>query len=261
MGCIDMTKILKIKDVNIGEGIPKIAVPLVGKDDVELIEEIKQLKGSKFDIVEWRVDYYKNVEDVNAVRNILEKIRSILPNKPILFTFRTKKEGGERDITVEYYVKLNCEVCKTKQIDLVDVELFTGNDFASEIVETAHSNGIKVVMSNHDFFKTPSKEEIVSRLINMMELNADIPKIAVMPQNEADVLTLLCATNEMKERYSDQPIITMSMSSIGVISRLCGETFGSVLTFGAAKKASAPGQIGIEDLNRILEILHKTQKS
>ena len=44
MGCIDMTKILKIKDVNIGEGIPKIAVPLVGTDDLELVEEAKQLK-------------------------------------------------------------------------------------------------------------------------------------------------------------------------------------------------------------------------
>lgn len=253
-----MTKIVKVKDVNIGEGIPKIAVPLVGTDDMELIEEIKQLEGIKFDVVEWRVDYYKNVEDVNAVKSVLEKIRSILPNTPILFTFRTKKEGGEKEVSNEYYVKLNCEIAKTKKVDLVDIELFTGDNFVKEVVEIAHSNGVKVVISNHDFFKTPAKEEIVSRLRKMIELKADLPKIAVMPQSEDDVLTLLCATNEMKQKHSDQPIITMSMSGIGVISRLCGEFFGSVLTFGAAKKASAPGQIGVEDLNTVLQIIHRS---
>ena len=254
-----MTKIVEVKNVKIGEGIPKVAVPIVGTNNVELIKEVKGLKGIKLDIVEWRVDFYENVENIEKVKEILAEIRAILTHTPILFTFRTKKEGGEREVPVEYYVKLNCEIAKTKQVDLVDVELFTGDDYVQEVVETAHANGVKVVMSNHDFFKTPEKEEIVSRLTKMTKLNADLPKIAVMPQREADVLTLLCATNEMKEKYTDQPIITMSMAGMGVISRLCGEFFGSALTFGAAKKASAPGQIGVEDLNTVLQILHKSK--
>lgn len=253
-----MTKIVEVKNVKIGEGIPKIAVPIVGTNNAELIEEVKGLKGIKLDIVEWRVDFYENVEDIEKVKEILAEIRAILTHTPILFTFRTKKEGGEREVPVEYYVKLNCEIAKIKQVDLVDVELFTGDDYVQEVVETAHANGVKVVISNHDFFKTPEKEEIVSRLTKMTELNADLPKIAVMPQSEEDVLTLLCATNEMKQKYANQPIITMSMAGMGVISRIAGEFFGSVLTFGAAKKASAPGQIGVEDLNTVLEILHKS---
>ena len=254
-----MSKIVEVKNVKIGQGIPKIAVPIVGTNNAELIEEAKGLKELNFDIVEWRVDFYEDVEDIEKVKEILSEIRIILSHTPILFTFRTKNEGGEREVPIEYYVKLNCEIAKTKKIDLVDVELFTGDVFVKEVVETAHSNGVKVVMSNHDFSKTPSKEQIVLRLIKMKELNADLPKIAVMPQNEADVLTLLSATNEMKQKYSDQPIITMSMAGMGVISRLCGEFFGSALTFGAAKKASAPGQIGVEDLNTVLQILHKSK--
>ena len=253
-----MSNIVEVRNVKIGEGIPKITVPVVGTNNVELIEEVKGLKGIKLDIVEWRVDFYENVEDIEKVKEILSEIRKVLADTPILFTFRTKKEGGEREVPVEYYVKLNCEIAKTKMVDLVDVELFTGDNFVREVVETAHANGVKVVMSNHDFFKTPAKEEIVSRLTKMTELNADLPKIAVMPQSEADVLTLLCATNEMKQKYADQPIITMSMAGMGVISRLAGECFGSVLTFGAAKKASAPGQIAVEDLNTVLQILHKS---
>ncbi len=72
----------------------------------------------------------------------------------------------------------------------------------------------------------------------MQDMGADIPKIAVMPQSKRDVLTLLCATEEMVTDYADRPIITMSMAGTGVISRLCGEVFGSSMTFGAAKKAS-----------------------
>ncbi len=112
-------------------------------------------------------------------------------------------------------------------------------------------------MSNHDFHKTPAAEEIVQRLRKMQELDADIPKIALMPQCKTDVLTLLSATLEMHERYADRPIITMSMAKNGVISRLAGEVFGSAATFGAVKKASAPGQIAVTDLRTVLTILHQ----
>ena len=98
----------------------------------------------------------------------------------------------------------------------------------------------------------------MSRLRKMQELGADIPKIAVMPQNKRDVLTLLLATEEMTREYADRPIITMSMAGTGVISRLCGEVFGSALTFGAAKKASAPGQMEVHDLETVLGLLHKS---
>ena len=103
------------------------------------------------------------------------------------------------------------------------------------------------------------KDEIVRRLCKMQELGADIPKIAVMPTCRRDVLTLLCATEEMYTEHADRPIITMSMAGTGLISRLCGEVFGSALTFGAAKKASAPGQAAVNDLNNMLQFLHENQ--
>lgn len=90
-------------------------------------------------------------------------------------------------------------MAKSKLVDIVDVELFTGDEFVKEMIEVAHENGVKVIMSNHDFFKTPSKEEIVSRLCKMQELGADIVKIALMPEKEEDVLTVLSATLDMKK--------------------------------------------------------------
>ena len=79
-----------------------------------------------------------------------------------------------------------------------------------------------------------------------------MPTSRKLPTCRQDVLTLLSATLEMAETYADRPIITMSMSGTGVISRLTGEFFGSALTFGAAAKASAPGQIPVSELETVL---------
>lgn len=255
-----MKKIVTVKDVKLGEGIPKICVPIVGKTKEELVEEVAALKDISLDVVEWRVDFYENVEDIEKVKEVLADLRELLSNTPILFTFRSKKEGGEKEVSTSYYAQLNKEIAATKLVDLVDVELFTGDEIVKDIVEAAHASEVKVVMSNHDFFKTPSQEEIVSRLRKMQELGADLPKIAVMPQSQSDVLVLLSATNEMVQNYAEGPIITMSMAGTGVISRLAGEVFGSALTFGAAKKASAPGQIAVADLRTVLNILHNSVK-
>lgn len=186
----------------------------------------------------------------------MRKLREITGEIPLLFTFRTLQEGGEQAIDAVAYRELNEKAVRTKMADLIDVELSAGEKTVKSLIKTAHTFGVKVVVSNHDFEKTPSKEEIVARLQKMQELGADLPKIAVMPQCKKDVLTLLAATEEMTGNYADRPIITMSMAKDGVISRFCGEVFGSALTFGAAGQTSAPGQIEVEKLRGVLEIFH-----
>lgn len=252
-----MAKIVKVKDIRIGEGAPKICVPMVGETLEQLKEEAAYLRTLDLDIVEWRVDFFEHVEDLEQVRAALQEIRSILANIPLVFTFRSAREGGEKEISAASYVKLNRAIAETGQVDIIDVELFNEEADVKTLVEAAHQHKVAVIISNHDFHKTPPKEEIISRLRKAQELGGDLPKIAVMPTNTADVLTLLDATRTMAEEYADRPIITMSMAGKGVVSRLTGELFGSALTFGAAKKASAPGQIPVTELREILTVLHR----
>ncbi len=247
---------VRVRNIEIGAGIPKICVPIVGVTKEDIIAEAKTFDSIPVDVVEWRVDWFENVFEFDKVLDVLKDLREALGDIPLLMTFRTSKEGGEKAIENAAYAELNIKAAQSGYVDLVDVEVFTGDEVVKEIIEGAHNAGVKVVASNHDFFKTPAKEEIVSRLCKMQELGADIPKIAVMPQNKKDVLTLLAATEEMASEHADRPIITMSMAGTGVISRLCGEVFGSALTFGAAKKASAPGQMGVNDLSTVLGLLH-----
>lgn len=248
---------IEVRNLKIGEGIPKICVSIIGKTKEEILADAKALLETKADIAEWRADWYEEVENIEAVVQTAGALRQTLKDMPLIFTFRTAKEGGERAISMEDYEVLNLAVIKSGFADFVDVEVFIGEECAKRIIKEAHTYGTKVVASNHDFHKTPEKAELVRRLCYMQELDADIPKIAVMPQYKQDVLTLLEATVEMHEKYADRPIITMSMSGNGAISRISGEIFGSAVTFGAAKAASAPGQIEVNTLSKLLQNLHE----
>ncbi|MTH46910.1 type I 3-dehydroquinate dehydratase [Intestinirhabdus alba] len=246
-----------VKNLVIGEGAPKIIVSLMAKDLAGIKSEAQAYRDADFDILEWRVDHFSAATSAEAVLEALRAIRAAMPETPLLFTFRSANEGGEQALSPEDYLALNRAAVESGLVDMIDLELLTGDALIAAAVEHAHGNNVKVVMSNHDFHKTPPAEEIVNRLRKMQSLGADIPKIALMPENRSDVLTLLAATVQMHEQYADRPIITMSMSQTGVISRLAGEAFGSAATFGAVKKASAPGQISVGDLRSVLTILHQ----
>ena len=253
----DSMKPVIVRNVSIGEGMPKICVPIVGTTREEILKTAEEVLNTPADMVEWRVDWFESVLEMQKVVELSKEMREVLGEMPILFTFRTKAEGGELDPGIQSYAMLNQMMIASGNIDLVDVEVFSAESEAASIVEAAHKHGVKVVGSNHDFSKTPSKDEIVRRLCHMQSVGVDIPKIAVMPQSKKDVLTLLAATEEMVSEYADRPIVTMSMAGIGAVSRMLGETFGSAITFGALEKASAPGQIPVEELKKILEIMHK----
>lgn len=248
---------VQIRNVVIGEGMPKICAPIVGRTREEILLQAKELKAAGPDLAEWRADWFEKAGEKEELREMLELLRGELGELPLLVTFRTGQEGGEQEISLEEYEEFLSEVLASGQADLIDVELFMGEEFLSEIVEKVHREGIKVIASNHDFEKTPNTGEIVDRLCRMQKAGADLLKLAAMPRDPGDVLTLLAATWQMKECYARQPVITMAMGGRGIISRMAGEVFGSALTFGAVGKASAPGQVKVEELKAVLDLLHK----
>lgn len=247
---------VKLRDVEIGAGMPKIIVPIVAETAEAILEKAKEIMNYTFDFLEWRVDFYEDVLDTGKVLSTLKALRAVLGEKPILVTARTKEEGGAVELDADAYTALNTAIARSGDADIIDVQIFLGDEVVRENIDAIHAAGCKVVGSYHSFDGTPSKEELIRRLQKEQEMGADIPKIAVMPKCPADVIALLDATQEMHTKYADRPLITMSMGS-GVISRLCGEYFGSAATFGMIGQASAPGQIPTDQLSSVLSILHQ----
>lgn len=249
---------VKVGNIVLGEGMPKICVPIVGRTREEILCQAEKIHAIPADIVEFRGDWYDQAEDGMKLQELLRELKKILAQLPLLFTFRTGEEGGERDVTPQIYGRICRQAIASKAIDLLDVEASREKSMVEELIEAAHKANIPVIGSNHDFEKTPSREEIISRLCHMQEAGMDILKIAVMPRSREDVLTLLGATQEMNCCHGRCPVVTMSMGSLGAVTRLCGEVFGSVMTFGSASRASAPGQVPVEDLNEVLDIIHRS---
>ena len=223
-----------VRNIEIGSGMPKVCVPIVEKTREDILSTAKAICSTEADLVEWRADWYEDVSAFSEVIKTADMLRSILGETPLLFTFRSAREGGEKELSLESYATLLESVAKTGFVDLIDVEVFSGDDAVKNIIQTAHAHGVKVIASNHDFEGTPAREELVARLCKMQDLGADILKIAVMPQTRSDVLTLLSVTEEMSSLHTSRPVITMSMGRTGT-----------------------PGQIAIEDLKAGLRLLHK----
>ncbi len=246
-----------VRNVEIGAGMPKICVPIVGETREDILAEARAIRELPADLVEWRVDFLNNVSSLSllTVLTFLSELRNELGDLPLLFTFRTKREGGEKSISPQAYEELYKSILSSGLIDLIDVELFLGRDIVSRLVAKAHEHGVPVIVSNHDFKRTPPKEDILDRLEEMQELGADIAKIAVMPESTEDVEVLMDATATFT-KYASVPAIAMSMGELGLASRTTGERFGSAVTFGTAGKASAPGQLPATELKEILETVH-----
>lgn len=246
-----------VKNVKIGEGMPKVCLPIVGHTQYEIVSQAMTIASLKPDIVEFRIDWLDSMNDTVTVIEMLTQVRKMIGNLPLLYTFRTIEEGGLQEISTKHYIEINRLAIESGLIDMVDIELMVGDDIVKTIIECAKEHNVVVVMSNHDFVKTPDSEVLIERLEKMVELGADIPKIAMMPQENRDVLRLLDVTDRFHKKYPDIPFITMSMGGMGVISRLACEIFGSAVTFGCARMQSAPGQIEADELARVLHTVHK----
>ena len=251
-----MTEPIQIKNLCIGSGIPKICVPLTAAEEDALCVQAEKAAKAGADLIEWRADFFMGLKEKDKVIHMAEKLSKRLDGRPLLFTIRTDKEGGEVSLTEQEYETICLWAAESKAVDLVDVEVFSGN--RSALIDKLHETGVRVVASSHDFAKTESKEALVQRFLSMEKTGADILKIAVMPQSFSDTITLMDATL-LASAHTEKPLISMSMGSTGMVSRIAGESFGSAVTFGTVGEASAPGQLPIEELRNVLRLLHRPQ--
>ena len=251
---------VEIKGKIIGQGRTKICVPITGKTKEDILFQADCILSSEqvenIDIVEFRGDYFEGLQDMDALKDVLEILKDKFVNIILLFTIRSEAEGGEHlEFATPAIHDINAFVIENELADMVDVELFSGDEICNKLVAIAKEHGVHIIMSNHDFKTTPSVEEIVSRLTKMQSLGASVAKIAVMPENTVQVADLLKATSIMKELHHDTPVVSISMGQLGAISRVTGELFGSSITFATLEHSSAPGQLPVSKASQIMELL------
>ena len=210
-----------------------IAVSLTDENYREAIPKAKQLGA---DAIEYRIDGFIN-KDLKHCGDVISFGNS--SGLKAILTIRAKWEGGIEEVPnrVDYYTAL------TPLVDFVDIELRAEGEEKEEIRRLVKNNCKKLILSFHDFEKTPSEEELKEIFTQMVEEGADIAKVACLAQSEEDVARLLCIA-------SKQPIptVAIAMGEKGKISRVAGFVFNSVITYCALDKAFAPGQLTVKEI-------------
>ena len=247
-----------VRGCRIGEGRPKVILPIVERTEAAILEKAAAVFHIVAPIVWNGASTALKVPVTPGCRCPLPGKAAGRPEGQAAAGDLPHKGGGRRAsaLPTRSTLPFCALILDTDCADLLDIEFFTAGADLPALVEQAHSAGVAVVCSSHDFAKTPPRAELVRRMVAMQQAGADLPKLAVMPQSRTDVLELLAATAEMADLHPETPVITMSMGTLGAVSRLAGETFGSAMTFANPGQASAPGQVSLDIVNEVLDALH-----
>lgn len=228
--------------------IPAICVPVFEKNRAGVERVLGPVLMNRPDIIEFRADGFS---DLNEAVDACMYVRSKAVGIPMIFTFRSKGEGGASDINGSRYTDLLVQAADMDMADIIDVECLHGEIDVPALIDTIHENGAAVIGSFHNFCETPGNDEMLGIFKKEDEMGADVLKLAAMPNEPHDVLRLMDVTMTEKESC-DKPIVTMSMGDMGRISRVAGSFTKSCMTFGCVGRASAPGQIEVNRLRREL---------
>jgi 3-dehydroquinate dehydratase-1 len=252
-------KIIDIRGRKLGGETPLICSPLVGRTHKRIVEEAANVVAKAPDVIEWRVDYFEGIGDIAAVLETARALRAAVGDAPIIFTRRSMREGGEPiGIGDAEVVRLYDAVGASRLVDFVDFEM--GNDpvHVRAVRDSAREQQTRLILSYHNFAYTPGADFLVQRFLEAERLGADVAKVAAMPRDRADVLTLLAATNEANGK-SRIPLISMSMGPLGAVTRMIGGAFGSSLSFAVGEGSSAPGQMPIADLKAVYDVIRRAR--
>lgn len=238
---------VNVGNVRLGTKPVKTLVSLEGATPRALYKKARLLDKEPVDILEWRVDSFRN-RSIPALKKTFSELRKAT-SKPLLLTVRTCREGGKADLSRQNYKNLLVELLAETTPDAVDVEFGRGD--ITSLVSTAHEKKVPVIASFHNFSKTPSESELFKKLARMEQAHADVLKIAVMPRTPSDVLRLLKVLL-MARKSLKSPVVAIAMGKLGTLTRIAGSQFGSCATFAGFGKVSAPGQLNLHETNRFL---------
>ncbi|WP_405267918.1 type I 3-dehydroquinate dehydratase [Methanobrevibacter sp.] len=213
----------------------KIAIPIFQKKYKDVIEVAQDCIDKGADILEFRIDALKN-PNIDDIKKTIEEI-----NFPMIATNRISTEGGSFKGSEEERFNILYECCDL--VDYVDIELQSNDEYIHKI----HDTGVTTIVSYHDFKKTPELNEIMYIVEKEQELG-DIAKVAFMPQNLEDTLTILAVLSHCRNT------IAISMGDLGSYTRVMAAKFNSPITFAAGTDVTAPGQIDIETMRALFNM-------
>ena len=201
----------------------------------DILEAARNVARYNPEMVEWRVDYCLPMDDSKFTENYwkdaLKEIKEILPDVPMLMTFRVKKEGGKTWYPDELRLKMACALVSTGLVEYCDCEIDNDLNYINTLKDACVTSNTKFVVSQHKWTETPSNEEIAATFRECVEKGADLPKFYLMATNYDDAVRTSVVTKKLREEELDMPIIICAMGDTGLITRTLGGCMGADFEF------------------------------
>jgi 3-dehydroquinate dehydratase I len=221
--------------------LSKICVSIAACDLEQLKIQINQAFNFGADFVEIRFDFLKlsDMEEAVSIANTV--------NKRAVYTLRCPEQGGQ------FKGKSSERIAWLKKLSLskpmlLDVELDTikGNNYLADYLKESDAS---LLVSWHDFEKTPSNAQLSKVLYEMRKYSQNI-KVVTTAKKTEDSLALL----ELYENTLRVNLIAFAMGEAGVISRLLCVIIGNApFTYASLEKAIAPGQLTIKQMRKLYD--------
>ncbi|QRV02308.1 type I 3-dehydroquinate dehydratase [Arcanobacterium phocisimile] len=236
-------------------GTRTIIVPLLGTTPAMLVEEAREAQRAGAHVIEWRVDMLFGEHPNFSFSHLGSEIIPLLiqaTDIPLLLTIRTASQGGAVKVSEGRYRLLLAEMLDTLlqlrvPSERIGVDIEYWHRAAPDLSRRAQELGYTVVISDHNWISTPESDILRIMFDDMLAIEGVVAKLAVTAQNSDDVDRLLTVTREVTEE-TGRMVIAVAMSEQGRRARFVGWDYGSVATFAACSRPSAPGQPHIAEL-------------
>jgi len=240
-----------------------IAIP-IKSENLSINKKIIETALDKHpDLIEFRFDYINEAKFITP--SLLKEIMNVIPPKiPKIFTFRRKKEGGQYDLSTNERLDVLRHLIEVKP-DYLDIEFNSESEILKTVSDLAYDNKVKLIFSYHDFEKCVTYEETAKILtkfddklkhelfINVDKINESIFKIVFTAQVFDDNVQVLNICKKLSQQ--GKKFVCFAMGEVGLLSRILCVKFGSLWTYSSLEEKTAPGQIKIEKIREIHQLM------
>ena len=195
----------------------------------------------KSDYIEIRLDFLK-MEQVPIALEIIKKDLN-----RIVCTLRPKTEGGKFSGTEKERISIIKLIAEYSPF-LLDIEYNTLKK-NKELLKYLKTTKTKLLVSWHDFKKTPKSAELKNQINQMSKFSSNV-KIVSTAKSTEDATRML----ELYSKKGKNNLISFAMGDAGRISRISCLYLGSPYTYVSLGKAVAPGQFSVDEVNKIINL-------
>jgi 3-dehydroquinate dehydratase I len=197
-----------------------ICIPIREKSLSKVLAQIKKV-GKKADLLEIWIDEIKDLDCGKIFK---------ATKKPMIFKIVKRLDLVGEILDKVAYMDLDI---KTEQ----------------KVLNQVKKSKTKLIISFHDFARTPSQKKLEEIVTKEFQKGADISKVATLAKSVEDNVKML----SLFTKFRNKKIIAICMGEKGKISRIGGLILGSYVNYASAEKGkeTAKGQMTIEEIKQI----------